>query len=207
MDTQPDFWLLGIFQKLAAKLSVPRYQSEGQRGKFLNHFKVNDTVMLNKILEGNPVSFTNVRHPWERLVSGYLDAVPGGKFKDLKGQTFEEFVKDTVLKEANESKSKKIFLQMNEHWRPANAYCGFCNINYTQVSKTETFNEDKIRIMEILGLEAEKKIQQLHTHGGKNIKTITQSFMENITKDLKNALIELYKYDFEMFAYDPDLYS
>ena len=110
LDSQPDFWLLGIFQKLAAKLGVPKYQSEGQRGKFLKHFKVKDSEMLNKIMEGNPLSFTNVRHPWERLVSGYLDAVPGGKFKDLKGKTFQQFVKDTVLKEANESESKKIFL-------------------------------------------------------------------------------------------------
>ena len=58
-------------------------------------------------MESNPISFTNVRHPFERLVSGYLDAVPGGKFKGLRGQTFDQFVKDTVLREANASRSKK----------------------------------------------------------------------------------------------------
>ena len=165
---------------------MPKYKFEAQRGTFLKHFKIKDKNMLNRILEGNPVSFTNVRHPFERLVSGYLDAVPGGKFKEFKGQTFEQFVKETVLKEANISESKKLFLEMNEHWRPSNAYCAFCNIHYRAISKTETFNEDKIRILEILGLKAEKKMQRMHAHGGNIIKTPN-------------------KHDFAMFGYYPDL--
>ena len=169
---------LGILQELVAK-----YKGHEQRGNFLNHFKVKDMDMLNRILEGNPVSFTNVRHPFERLVSGYLDAVPGGKFKEFKGQTFEQFVKETVLKEANISESKKLFLEMNEHWRPSNAYCAFCNIHYRAISKTETFNEDKIRILEILGLKAENKMQRMHAHGGNKIKTLTKGTLRNITKD------------------------
>jgi hypothetical protein len=147
--------------------------------------------MLNNILKGNPVLFTNVRHPFERLVSGYPDAVPGGKFKELKGQTFEKFVKETVLKEANFSESKKLFLEMNEHWRPSNAYCAFCNIHYRAISKTETFYEDKIRIMEILRLKAEKKMQRMHAHGGNKRKTLTQGYMKNITKNLRTAFVDL----------------
>ena len=199
--------MLGIFQKLSAKLGVPKFKTEGQRGKFLKHFKIKDKNMLNRILEGNPVSFTNVRHPFERLVSGYLDAVPGGKFKELKGQTFEKFVKETVLKEANISESKKLFLEMNEHWRPSNAYCAFCNIQNRAISKTETFYEDKIRIMEILGLKAEKKMQRMHAHGGNKIQTLTKDYFRNITKNLRTALVDLYKHDFAMFNYDPDLYG
>ena len=193
--------LLGILQKLSAQ-----YKGEGQRGNFLNHFKVKDKIMLNRILEGNPVSFTNVRHPFERLVSGYLDAVPGGKFKEFKGQTFEQFVKETVLKEANISESKKLYLEMNEHWRPSNAFCAFCNIHYRAISKMETFHEDKMRIMEILGLEAEKKMQRMHSHGGNNIKTLTKGYLRNITKELRTALVDLYKHDFAMFDYNADLY-
>ena len=62
--------------------------------KFLLHFKVKDMGMLKNIMKKNPIAFTNVRHPFERLVSGYLDAVPGGKYKHLRGQTFEKFVKE-----------------------------------------------------------------------------------------------------------------
>ena len=148
-----------------------------------------------------------MRHPFERLVSGYLDAVPGGKFKELKGQNFDKFVKETVLKEANISESKKLFLEMNEHWRPSNAYCAFCNIQYRAISKTETFYEDKIRIMEILGLKAEKKMLRMHAHGGNKIQTLTKDYLRNITKNLRTALVDLYKHDFTMFNYDPDLYG
>jgi hypothetical protein len=186
---------------------VPQYEREGQREKFLKHFKIKDKDMLNRILKGNPISFTNVRHPFERLVSGYLDVVLGRKYKALKGQTFEQFVKEIVLKEANISKSKKLFLEMNGHWRPSNAECAFCNIDYRAISKTETFNEDKIRILEILGLKAENKMQRLNAHGGNKIQTLTKGYLRNITKELRTALVDLYKHDFAMFDYDPDLYE
>ena len=162
--------------------------------------------MLSKIMESNPISFTNVRHPFERLVSGYLDAVPGGKFKAFRGQTFDQFVKDTVLKEANASRSKKTYFQMNEHWRPANAYCGFCNIHYRVISKTETFNEDKERILDMVGIKQDKKNQRLHTHGGDKIKIITRNYMKNMSKDLRIALVDLYRHDFAMFDYDSEYY-
>ena len=152
LTTHSDFLIEGVFQKLATKLGVARFSREGQRGMFLNHFRIKNKEMLNKILEGDPVSITNVRHPFERLVSGYLDAVPGGKFKAFRGQTFEQFVQHTVLREAKASKNNKTFYQMNEHWRPANAYCGFCNIRYNAISKTETFNEDKMRILDLVGM-------------------------------------------------------
>ena len=162
--------------------------------------------MLSKIMESNPISFTNVRHPFERLVSGYLDAVPGGKFKAFRGQTFDQFVKDTVLREANASRSKKTYFQMNEHWRPANAYCGFCNIHYRVISKTETFNEDKERILDMVGIKQDKKNQRLHTHGGDKIKTITRNYMKNMSRDLRIAVVDLYRHDFAMFDYDPEYY-
>ena len=193
-------------QKLAAKLGLARLSREGQRGKFLNHFRIKDNDMLNKIIKDNPTSFTNVRHPFERLVSGYLDAVPGGKFKAFKGQTFEQFVRDTVLKEAGASESKKVFFQMNEHWRPSNAYCGFCNIHYRAISKTETFNEDKVRILDLLGIQPEKKNQRLHTHGGNKIQNLTRNYLKDIPPNLRTALVDLYRYDFEMFDYDPNMY-
>ena len=82
-----------------------------------------------------------------------------------------------------------------------------CNIHYTAISKTETFYEDKIRIMEILGLKAEKKMQIMHAHGGNKIKNLTNGYLTNISKNIRTALVDLYKHDFAMFGYDPDLYG
>ena len=95
-----------------------------------------------------------------------------------------------------------LFLEMNEHWRPSDAYCALCNIHYTTISKTETFYEEKIRILEILGLKAEKKLQRM-----KRIQTLNKGYFRNIKKNLSAALVDLYKHDFAMFDYDPDLYG
>ena len=93
-----------------------------QHLQILAHFKVKDREMLNNILDGDPVSFANVRHPFERLVSGYLDKG--------EGRTFEGFVTQVVLAEANKSSDKTKFAEMNMHWRPYHTHCSFCNVTY-----------------------------------------------------------------------------
>ena len=110
------------------------------------------------------------------------------------------------MKEAEESGNDKTFASMNEHWRPSNSYCAFCNINFTALSKTESFNEDKTRIMETLGMKVKNKKMRLHPHGGSNITALTKRYMKKIDFDTRNAIIDLYKYDFDMFDYYPDIY-
>ena len=171
---------------------------------FLHSYQIKDTDNLNKILEGDPVSFVNVRHPFERLVSAYLFAY--SKTKENERKTFKQFITEWVLNKAKTSKNKMTFREIEAHWRPSNTYCAFCNIKYGIVSKMETFNEDKRRIMEILGLEEEEKEQRKNVNGGTEIQNLTKECFKNITDIDKNALIDIYKYDFLMFDYDPDLY-
>ena len=61
------------------------------RIQFLHTYQIKDEETLRLILEGDPVSFVNVRHPFERLVSGYLMA------KKHQEKTFEQFVLEDVL--------------------------------------------------------------------------------------------------------------
>ena len=68
----------------------------------------------------------------------------------------------------------------------------------------ETFDEDKKRILELLGLEVVEK--RLNIHGGNDIVNLTKQFFQNVTEDVKAALVDLYKYDFAMFDYDPHVY-
>ena len=171
------------------------------RVKNLQHHQIKDMKTLNNILEGDPVSFTNVRHPFERLVSAYLD-----KDNTQIEKTFADFVTKIVLKEAAISQNKQIFREMNPHWRPYNTYCAFCNIEYKIISKTETFAEDRRRILETLGLEKEKEGVRINAHGGDKTVELTREYFKNITDDVKIALVDLYKYEFAMFDYDPELY-
>ena len=115
---------------------------------------------------------------------------------EIKGKTFSQFVTDTVLREANASLNKQTYTEMNPHWRPSNALCAWCNINYKYISKTETFNEDRKRIMEILSFEDMEEEERLNVYGGDTIEDSTKEFLQTLTKDAKAALLELYKYDF-----------
>ena len=169
------------------------------------HFKINDSDTLEQILKTNPVSFNNVRHPFERLASAYMED-DNGELNQFKRNGFERFVIDHVLKPSNAAQDKKTMFKLNHHWRPFNSYCAFCNINYTILSKTETFDEDKTRILDILGLETRESDQRLNSHSGTKIGHITAEFFKNVSVDVKLALVDLYRYDFEMFNYDPNLY-
>ena len=196
----------------AVELGVPHLQAPLQRGNFVKHFQIKDIQTLNTIINGNPISFTNVRQPFERLVSGYLmiksnrdsEAIKSYQNLDLTFESFEQFVILNVLLKAHSSQNKKTFEKMNNHFKPTNAYCAFCNINYRVISKSETFDEDKQRIMEMAGLE--NKEVRLNSYGGDKIGNITRELFKNVTEDVKLALIDLYQYDFAMFEYDPDLY-
>ena len=173
-----------------------------QRVQLQKDFKVKDRNMLNQILEGDPVSFANVRHPFERLVSGYLDKAHKGE-----GNTFELFVAKVlrVWSQAQGSTNTFNYAAMDMHWRPYHTHCSFCNVPYKVISKTETFDEDKSRILGMLGVEEEGG-ERKNVHGGDNIGDETRKCFKNITPEVKTELLELYKYEFAMFNYNTDLY-
>ena len=186
----------GVFMKLIFELGF--HDVYEMRTKF----QIHNMSHLNNILEKHPVSFTNVRHPFERLVSGYVDMQH--HMAELKGKTFDQFVSGYLLPAANASRDKMTYERMNTHFKPTNAFCAYCNIDYKVISKTETFNEDKARIMEMVGIEDHEVM--LNVNGGDTIQNLTKTCFENITTEQRNALVELYKIDFAMFDYDPDLY-
>ena len=104
-----------------------------------------------------------------------------------------------VLSEADARQNKKKFEKINQHWQPYNALCAFCSFNYMVISKTESFDEDEMRIMDIFGLTGRKQ-SKLNTNAGDKIQNVTKKCFENITQEERTALVDLYKYDFAMFG-------
>ena len=102
-------------------------------------------------------------------------------------------------------RTRRRLKKMDQHWRPYNALCAFCSFNYTVISKTETFDEDEMRIMEMFGLTGRNQ-SKLNTNAGDKIQNITKQCFESIAQEEKTALVDLYKYDFAMFGYDPQDY-
>ena len=190
---------------LAPPGTLMKLANTNDRIYFMQSHLIKDMDTLNKILEGKPVSFFNVRHPFERLVSAYTMFRKQNRM-DVGRETFVEFIQEEVLLKANSSKTPKTLREMEPHLRPSNTYCAFCNIKYDIVSYMNTFREDTERIREILGLEKEEKEQRLRINTGDKIQNVTTDYFKNISETDKTALIELYKYDFAMFDFDPYFY-
>ena len=62
-------WVFATFQQLAPALGISNYEKQNRREK-LKYFQIGSVDTLSKILAGKPFSIVNVRHPFERLVSG-----------------------------------------------------------------------------------------------------------------------------------------
>merc|ERR1719300_1848041 len=90
-------------------------------------FKVSKTAPDINLLAAASVSFSMVRHPFERLVSAYQDKVMerpvGSIIKSLKNNygktTFESFAY-LVIKSASKNECLKTYgnCKFNNHWKP-----------------------------------------------------------------------------------------
>ena len=118
--------------------------------------------------------------------------------------SFPEFV-GYVLSESRLEQDLE-FLMMNDHWRPVSAHGFFCSINYTVISKMETYSEDKARFLKMVGIKEDIREEKLHVHAGESIQDKTKSYFKEIKEKDCEALKKLYKYDLELFNYDPHAY-
>ena len=73
----------------------------------------------------------------------------------------------------------------------------------------ETFEEDRRKILNLAGLKYEEK--RSNSHEGlieTNFSTVelTTTYFKDLPKDVTENLQIIYKYDFELFDYDQQLY-
>ena len=54
------------------------------------------------------------------------------------------------------------------------AHCFFCSINYTVISKMETYSEDKDRFLKMVGIKQDIKEERLNVRGGESIQDKTR---------------------------------
>merc|ERR1712059_126727 len=95
---------------------------------------------------------------------------------------------------------------MNPHWRPIYNSCFPCYINWTVISKMETFAEDRWRVHQMLGwgkLNQEGGRTWWNIAGGEKTTNLTREWFQNVSEMIKEKLRSIYKLDFELFDYDP----
>jgi len=159
-------------------------------------------------------SFSIVRHPFERLVSAFQDKLvdQGDKFykrvvdhiRIKYGEiTFTSFVymildnSDKLCKEMNSCR-------LDKHWKPFISRCGYCDMPYKVIAKAENFADDQ----KFIGRLANVTFQKIESHksSGGDTKSLAKKYFSDLDLDTVKDLYEIYKVDFEMFGYSPDIY-
>lgn len=164
--------------------------------------------------EGRLENYTTamfVRHPFERLVSTYVDKalrprsdVPFfyrtywdlilGDEKDERRVTFSEFV-DFLLSRPIE--------EADEHWVPYHMTCEPCLFEYDFVGKLETGGQDFGVLFSQVGFDkAEVPLQNRRADSGESFSQSAKKYFAQLDFTRVFRLYEYYFYDFELFGYD-----
>ena len=194
----------------------------------------------------------NTRHPFSRLWSAYNSKFT--KYSELKNKTsktFKDF--NHYYKFINENyetgKAEKtqdlkrhyvtfknflnfiidydqynILGPMNIHWVPIHRYCNPCQIDYTDILRTELLAKESREFFLNIGIDVSvpsksevKEVSQIAKREAEKTGTDPEdpeltniaSFeviaaFKNITKEMKYKLYEIYKYDFLLFGYSTE---
>ena len=195
--------------------------------------KTSPYSLNNFLISEQTLSFSFVRHPFERLVSAYKDKsrIEGKQAREgkyswwFKGEkSFSSFV-DLVLYEYqnncypyNKQSSKtqtnlsnqNCIDNVNGHWQPFEFRCSYCEINYDVIGRMETWNDDLYYIIRKRGLEkvlSMEKVATSHHHATEHsTKEMTKEYFKTLSQEQKEGLYHMYRMDFEMFNYDPKIY-
>ena len=104
-----------------------------------------------------------VRHPLERLVSGYRDGKPGKVFKKWRinstVSTFNEYI-DMLIQ--NRSNFSKFFMR-----------CNPCRIKYGFIGSVDNFDSDIATILRTVGAENAVTIPHRNETGYRQKKSVT----------------------------------
>ena len=163
------------------------------------------------------LSFAFVRDPFERLASCYYNKMVMSNWhrvkQDLRWMRDEILVKfrpEIDPSTSNENPSPVEFARyiveqsqtfgaehLDNHIRPMWSSCPFCKVDFDVIGHLEDFDSDAGFIIDNLKLN----ISQVgHKNSGSNHNS-KLDFFKAIPSDLRLELFQVYKMDFEMFAY------
>ncbi|KAH6925503.1 hypothetical protein HPB50_006195 [Hyalomma asiaticum] len=171
------------------------------------------TTLLQHSERRNYTKALFVRHPFERIVSTYIDkalrgrkgepwaykaywnTIPGVRAEN-RSPTFSEFVEFMLRTTANNS---------DEHWSPYYARCHPCLLDYDFVGKLETADRDFPLFFSLVGIAGKADVHRhdnsRHNVTGVNV-TDAKYYFNQLSFDQVMRLYTWYFYDFELFGYD-----
>ena len=163
---------------------------------------------INRLAE-TTVSFSMVRHPFERLVSAYQDKIVDNSdpsyahigpnlqrdYGEVSFPSFALYVLDTAEHMCRPPPAR---CHLDVHWRPFYARCAFCSTHYKVIAKAETFSTDMEQIGRLSGLQFPTLVTH---HSSGDTSELAARYFRQTPVDLVKQLAELYKPDLDMFGY------
>ena len=196
-----------------------------------------ELYLLNKFFKRNKIlTFSFVRHPFERLVSAYMDRVLDKKMKGRMGgddrgydewykkhHSFKSFV-ELVLKEYKTyclAKIQKSYpryqaqlyennceFDINLHWRPYASACSYCHIHFDVIGQMETFSEDARYIIQKSNLGKKISIDDIDVVKHSTKQNTTTMTKTYFSRLTKNQIQDLYQmYRMDFEMFDFDIKS
>ncbi|XP_071547882.1 carbohydrate sulfotransferase 11-like [Panulirus ornatus] len=191
---------------------------------------------LQKVMNSTnpPLSFMIVRHPLKRLVSGYRDKILSGNryYSKLVRTIVKRNPGMGIQKTKDQAKSASLFgnkapqtmvpsfpqfvqflldetakgAKLDEHWVPMNDFCTPCLVPFDVFAKVETLEEDGNYIIFSAGIEDLIKPKRINRSRNEPTDEVADKFLCQLSQKQMEGLLELYKYDLELFEYDASKY-
>jgi hypothetical protein len=151
-----------------------------------------DNIKLIDYKPDNSFKFTFVRNPFDRLASCYRHVIQKGAMNNI--QNHPDLHRDMSFEEFVDAISKIKVEDMDIHFRPQYT---FIPEKPDFIGKFENLSEDYLTVCKMIGIKAPGLL-----HENKTNKTI---FKDYYTQKIVDKVVKLYKKDFELFKYNPDL--
>ena len=179
----------------------------------------------NLINAVNTFKFSFVRHPFERLVSAYINKHKKflrqiKKFKGNISQSLSETIQcfkktpsfrtfvDYVISEHDNYWDKAWpNIPLNQHWISLERKCWYCDVTYDVIGRMETFSDDVKYIICKNNLEntlpLHKSLVKKNSHKyHHSTKLINSQYLSLLNKNQLQKLFNIYRLDFALFEYD-----
>ncbi|KAJ1530571.1 hypothetical protein ONE63_005455 [Megalurothrips usitatus] len=179
------------------------------------------------------ISFIIVRHPLERLLSGYRDkfqySLPHTLHQRLGLKIIQKYRSTSKGTITNRDSTKKrrvsprwptfsefVHYLLDEykegnhfdmHWAPIAEFCTPCHLHFEVIAKFETLEEDQNYLIYRTKLQEFIHPEWKNPAKGRTATTnLISSYYSQLTKQEILQLYDIYRYDFELFGYSLDGY-
>jgi len=144
------------------------------------------------------ISFSMVRHPFERLASYYQNRIDRGRKKIVE---FKDFIQEIIT---DVSKDCKTYgkCNVNVHCLPFISRCGYCDIPFKIIAKAESFSTDRKFIGRLANVNF--TIIENNVSSGGSTKLLAAKYFSELDLKTIERLYQIYKADFDLFGYSPD---